>query len=137
MTNKIYEVSDEQFADLIKNSTNISEVLFKLGYTVKGNSWGFSHIRRRMDDLKLTSKDFKGKSAMITKNSIKKLTEKDLLKENCKHARNDLRRFIINNNLIQYKCAICGIDHWNGKTLSLELDHINGINNDNRLEIWK
>lgn len=134
MTNKIYEVSDEQFIDLIKNSTNISEVLFKLGYTVKGNSWGFSHIRRRMDDLKLTSKDFKGKSAMITKNSIKKLTEKDLLKENCKHARNDLRRFIINNDLIQYKCAICGIDHWNGKTLSLELDHINGINNDNRLE---
>ena len=81
MTNKIYEITDEQFVELVKNSINISEVLFKLGYSVKGNSWGFSQVRRRMDDLNLTSRDFKGKSAMITKNSVKRLTEKDLLKE--------------------------------------------------------
>lgn len=37
MTNKIYECSDEKFVQLIKNSSNIAEVLFKLGYTVKGN----------------------------------------------------------------------------------------------------
>lgn len=134
MTNKIYEITDEQFVELVKNSTNISEILFKLGYTVKGNSWGFSHVRRRMDDLKLTSSDFKGKSALAVERNKRKLTATDLFKENCKHARNDLRRFIINNDCLPYKCAICGISEWNGKTLSLELDHINGINNDNRLE---
>ena len=69
-------MTDEQFVELIKNSTNISEVLFKLGYSVKGNSWGFSQVRRRMDDLNLMSKDFKGKSAMIVENCSKKLTEK-------------------------------------------------------------
>jgi len=31
-------------------------------------------------------------------------------------------------------CAICGITDWLGQSLSLHLDHINGINNDNRLE---
>ena len=70
MTNKIYEVTDEQFVNLIKTSTNISEVLFKLGYTIKGNSWGYSLIRRRMDDLNLKMSDFKGKSALVS--SIKK-----------------------------------------------------------------
>lgn len=134
MTNKIYECTDEQFVELIKNSTNISEVLFKLGYSIKGNSWGFSQVRRRMDDLNLNPSDFKGKSAMLEKNKETELTAEMLLKENCKHNRNCLRRFIIKNNLIPYKCAICGTTEWNGKTLSLELDHINGINNDNRLE---
>lgn len=134
MTNKIYACSDEQFVSLIKNSTNISEVLFKFGYSVKGNSWGFSQVRRRMDDLGLDMSLFKGKSAISKLSKIHSLSEKDLFKENCKHNRNNLRRYIIKNNTIPYKCAICGITEWNGKTLSLELDHINGINNDNRLE---
>ena len=134
MTNKIYACSDEQFVSLIKNSTNISEVLFKLGYSVKGNSWGFSQVRRRMDDLNLKMSEFKGKSAVYDKNKQSALTEKEFFKENCKHSRNNLRRYIINNNILPYRCAICGISEWNDKTLSLELDHINGINNDNRLE---
>ena len=33
-----------------------------------------------------------------------------------------------------YACMFCGISEWNGKRLSLHLDHLNGINNDNRLE---
>ena len=133
MTNKIYEITDEQFVELIKNSTNISEVLFKLGYTVKGNSWGFSQVRRRMEALNLTPQQFKGKSALKTSDD-RLVNPENLLRENSKHARNVLRRYILSNNLIPYKCAICGITHWNNKALSLELDHINGINNDNRLE---
>ena len=57
-----------------------------------------------------------------------------LFVENCKHQRHNLRGYIIRHNILPYKCAICGITEWNGKTLSLELDHINGVNNDNRLE---
>lgn len=132
MTNKIYELTDEQFINLIKESSNVSEVLFKLGYSTKGNSWGFSQVRRRMTDLGLEVKDFKGKS--VLSHTYKTVDEEKLLCENSKHNRSVLRRYIINNNLIPYKCAICGNIEWMGKTLSLELDHINGINNDNRLE---
>lgn len=134
MTNKIYELTDEQFVEMIKNSTNISEVLFKLGYSVAGNSWGFAQVRKRMTDLGLDQSLFKGKSAMAAKLQSIKLSAKDLLKSNCKHNRNITRRYIISNKLLPYKCAICGLSEWNGKTLSLELDHINGINDDNRLE---
>ena len=36
------------------------------------------------------------------------------------------------------KCEVCGISEWNGKSLSLEIDHIDGIhtnNNPNNLRI--
>ena len=33
----------------------------------------------------------------------------------------------------EYCCAICGINEWRGQRLVLHLDHINGINNDNRV----
>lgn len=134
MENKIYKLSDEQFVELLKKSSTISEVLFKLGYTVKGNSWGYSQVKRRMDDLNLDHSIFKGRSAIIKTTKINNIKKEDILKENCKHQRTVLRRYIIKNNLIPYKCAICGCTEWQGKTLSLELDHINGINNDNRLE---
>ena len=134
MENKIYKLSDEQFVELLKKSSTISEVLFKLGYTVKGNSWGYSQVKRRMDDLNLDYSIFKGKPAVIKTGRLNNVRKEDILKENCKHQRTVLRRYVIKNNLIPYKCAICGCTEWQGKTLSLELDHINGINNDNRLE---
>jgi predicted RNA-binding Zn-ribbon protein involved in translation (DUF1610 family) len=51
------------------------------------------------------------------------------------YGRSCIRKRILKDNLIPYKCAICGMDPvWNGKPLSLRLDHINGINNDHRME---
>lgn len=134
MENKIYKLSDEQFVELLNNSSTISEVLFKLGYSVKGNSWGFAKIRQRMSDLNLDGSVFKGKSPITKYGSLHKVNASDILKPNCKHARSVLRRYVIKNNLIPYRCAICGCVEWQGRTLSLELDHINGINNDNRIE---
>ena len=37
--------------------------------------------------------------------------------------------------LIPYRCSVCGIEPmWQSKPLTLVLDHINGVNNDNRLQ---
>ena len=131
MENRIYKLTDNEFIDLVKSSLNIAEVLFKLGYTTKGNSWGYSQVKQRMTDLNLSGNDFKGKSALCQNKTIDK---SKLFCKGSKHARTVLRKTIIRENLLPYKCAICGITEWNGKTLSLELDHINGENNDNRLE---
>ncbi len=55
--------------------------------------------------------------------------------ENSKYARHSLKRRILEDNLIEYRCAICDIEPiWMNKPMPLILDHINGINNDNRLE---
>lgn len=134
MENKIYKLTNEEFVDLVKSSLNTSEVLFKLGYTTKGNSWGYSQVKQRMVDLNLSGKDFRGKAVVAAINDSKRIDKNKLFCKGSKHARNILRKTIIQENLIPYKCAICGITEWQGKTLSLELDHINGENNDNRLE---
>jgi len=132
MENKIDKLTREEFIDLVKSSLNISEVLFKLGYSTKGNSWGYSKVKQRIKECDLKETDFKGKSAFIEYGRSTKINSEELFCKDSKHPRNILRNAIIRENLIPYKCAICGITEWKGKTLSL--DHINGINNDNRLE---
>ena len=55
--------------------------------------------------------------------------------ENSSYPRHRLKERIIKQNMIDYKCGECGNNGmWMGKKLPLILDHINGINNDNRLE---
>ena len=55
--------------------------------------------------------------------------------ENSTYARHSIKARIKSKNLIEYKCACCNIGpEWQDKPMPLILDHINGINNDNRLE---
>jgi Zn finger protein HypA/HybF involved in hydrogenase expression len=49
--------------------------------------------------------------------------------------RYQLKNRLIAAGLLDNKCSECGsLPEWNGKFLSLQLDHINGVFNDNRLE---
>lgn len=134
MSNKIYELSDSEFIELIKSSHNTREVLFKLHLTTVGNSWGYSLIKRRMKELHLSGDDFLGKvgtKQLPKPNSIK---TQDLLVSEASSPRCVIRKRILEENLIEYKCSKCGISEWNGSPISLELDHINGVGNDNRIE---
>lgn len=54
--------------------------------------------------------------------------------ENSKCERAYIKRLILSKKYKEYKCAECGITSWRDKDLVLHLDHINGKNNDNRLE---
>jgi hypothetical protein len=58
----------------------------------------------------------------------------DIFCENSTYDRSTLRNRIIREEILQYKCSECGIIDWNGNSLSLQLDHINGVPNDNRME---
>ena len=58
-----------------------------------------------------------------------------VLVENSTYARHALKKRILQQELIPYVCGCCGIGpEWNDKPMPLILDHINGVNNDNRLE---
>jgi len=46
-----------------------------------------------------------------------------------------LRNWYKKGNYTKYECSICGQEpFWNGKELTLILDHINGVHTDDRLE---
>lgn len=82
-----------------------------------------------------TASSGKNFTAIAKLASSRKLNDADVFVENSSYARHNLKARIIKQNLLTYKCVCCGNkgEH-NGKPLVLQLDHINGINNDHRLE---
>ena len=81
---------------------------------------------------KTSGKNFQ---ALVEHNKKRLIPLNDVLVENSSYARHLLKKRIIKENLLEYKCSCCGIgDSWNEKKLVLQLDHINGVNNDHRLE---
>jgi Zn finger protein HypA/HybF involved in hydrogenase expression len=62
------------------------------------------------------------------------IPNEDAFVEGSKYTTLFLKARIEKDDLLEYKCAECSISSWRDKKIVLELDHINGINNDNRLE---
>lgn len=72
---------------------------------------------------------------LVAYNKSRRFRNEDVFVENSTYPRHRLKERIIKENMINYQCDVCGIDaEWQGKPMPLILDHINGINNDNRLE---
>jgi len=59
---------------------------------------------------------------------------KNIFCKNSTLSTQSLIKYISDNDILPYKCKICGISEWNDKFIILELDHINGDNRDNRIE---
>ena len=45
-----------------------------------------------------------------------------------------LKKRLIKEKVLEYKCVSCGIFEWNTKEISLHLDHIDGNNHNHKLE---
>ena len=74
-------------------------------------------------------------SRLINYNTNNKIPIENILIVNSTYNRANLKLRLVSENLLEYKCVECGnIGEWNGKPISLQLDHINGIHDDNRLE---
>lgn len=55
--------------------------------------------------------------------------------ENSDYPRHRIKARVIEQKMLDHSCQECGLQHiWNGKHISLQLDHINGVNNDHRIE---
>jgi 5-methylcytosine-specific restriction endonuclease McrA len=48
--------------------------------------------------------------------------------------RNHLKKRLVRAGLLPSDCQACGLQDWRGRPLALELHHLNGDGNDNRLE---
>ena len=62
-------------------------------------------------------------------------THDEVFVSDSSYPRHRLKERIIKNNMLPYKCSVCDMPpEWQGKPMSFVLDHINGVNNDNRIE---
>ena len=126
---KVDLLSFEEFNNIVQNSEKIKDVVIKLGYAETGSNYKKVTERLLREGLSLVKK---------TKWSCgnKKRPLELILVENSDYVnRTHLKLRIIDEEIIEHKCQECGItDEWNGKQIILQLDHINGVNDDNRIE---
>lgn len=121
--------SDEEFINIVKNSSSMREASKKIGYTaISGSS--LERIRKRIDSLNISTEHFS-----IRNQRPEKRSEENIFIENSTASQSSLRRWYIKGEYTPYICSICGQEpFWKGKDLTLILDHINGVNNDDRIE---
>lgn len=131
MKSKVYQVSDEEFKTIVANSFSYSDCLRALGLSTNGGS-STDVLKRRIKELECPIEHFNGTKSGILQRS-KSLDE--ILIENSTYSNTcNLKKRLLDAQLLEYKCACCGISEWQAKPISLQLDHVNGNHTDNRIE---
>jgi len=133
-TSVVWQMEDNAFIELIKNSISMSQVLRFFGMENKGSN--YQTCWKRIEFLGLDTKHFL--SRVNSSNLTRKNTKDDFLRkleENSIQNRRHIKTNLIKFQLLDYKCEKCGnFGEWQGNKLSLQLEHKNGVSNDNRLE---
>jgi 5-methylcytosine-specific restriction endonuclease McrA len=120
---------------IVSNSNSYREVLIKVGLKDKGENR--STLKKYIKEMSLDISHFIGKGNGLTsghKSKFKKSYDEILIK-NSQVTNSTLRRLLLEEQLLEYNCLKCGLgDEWMGEPITLQIDHINGIDNDNRIE---
>ena len=129
---KVYQCSEEQFIEFVKKADSFAECCRFIGLSDKGGN-GPNKIKQRCEELGITTDHFTRRARHQNK---AKYSLEEILVENSDYtSTNHLKKRLLREQILEYKCALCGnTGEWNGKPLSLVLDHINGEHSDNRLE---
>ena len=129
---KSYSWEEETLRNAVLESECKSDVLRKLGISTK--SGNFQTLDRYIKKYNIDSSNLLYDNKRGNK-WVKKYTNEDVFCEHSPIKGHTLKKRIINEKLLDYRCKECGNgNEWNGKILNLQLDHINGINDDNRLK---
>ena len=117
----IYNKNEREFINTINNSYYLRDVVKKMGCSL--NNKTIKKIKMKMDELNININDFSSsKDIPLETNNIKKNNK-------------EIKRQLLEKNLIENKCQSCKIgDMWNGRLLSLKLDYNNGNPNDKNLD---
>lgn len=123
--------TDEQLIQAVTTSISIADVMRKLNLSVTAGN--YQTISKKIVNLGVDTSHFRGKSHGTS--FTRKIPTEEMFTENSTVDRGLVKRRIIKDNLLENRCAICSSPPtWLGSPLVLVLDHINGVNNDHRLE---
>ena len=141
MRNSIYaQAGVDKVAEIVAKSNFFSDVLRYFGKSTVGTG-NFSVLKRYLIENNIPYTHFienrknKQIESLNKINNNRRLKLEEIMVENSFYNRSSLKRRLIREKRMEYKCSICGMgDKWNGKKITLQLDHINGVFNDNRFE---
>ena len=135
LTNKLDAIDDETFKTLVKNNTTWINLIRACGYT------RFNGMRKKMtmriEKLGLDTNHFdKSLNEIIP-------VDKVFVVDSKYHCTTSIKKRMLTDFNFPYECAGCqnqnftkcdGVLIWNKQKIVLQLEHKNGINNDNRIE---
>lgn len=119
----------------VADSYSIAGVLSRLGCTVSGTNYRWVH--RLVAKYQLDTSHFLGEAWLRGRShawSPRRPLAEILVENSAYRDRNRLKLRLLREGVLRYACGQCGIGAWQGLPLALELDHINGIGDDHRLE---
>ena len=129
---KIFSVNEETLREIIKYSITYKDVLRKLGFHEMGGA-PWNYLKKRIEELNIDISHFKGR-AHGTSNTRKKDDGEIYVEHSTYLNKGSLKKRLIKDNIKECKCEKCGRTEWEGLPIPLQLHHINGINDDNRIE---
>jgi 5-methylcytosine-specific restriction endonuclease McrA len=116
--------------EILNNAKSLREVILIFGLNSNG-SGGYTNIKNKIKNLGLETPNYNYYGNGSKKNRKK---NEEIFIEHSTYPRQKLKKRIINENLIPYKCDKCNnLGNWMDEPIILQLDHINGINDDNTL----
>jgi len=128
--------TDEDFVRAVKESLSYAQVISKLHLRVAGSN--YDTVKRKIRELGLDVSHMTGK-AWNQGEQYSPLREKQPLSEILvEHSTfvnaNHLRERLLSEGIKAKRCECCGNSEWLGRPITLELHHVNGIRDDQRLE---
>lgn len=123
----------EQLKDAVQQSNSYPQLFRKLGY--KSKTLMRSIRLRIMEEIKSNSIDVSHlEAARIQARRNSKYCLEDILIKDSPYQGSGVKDRLFKEGLLKNECCECGITKWKEKPITLQLDHINGVNNDNRIE---
>ena len=126
---KIYDISKNDLQTLVEKSATSQQVLNALRVPETGGSRRLLYERCDMEKINYSHfMRIKYKYPSSHEEMFRVYDENEKIKTE------QIKLRIQSEKLLDYHCSECLIrNKWNGKILTLQLDHINGNRNDNRL----
>ncbi len=117
----------EQLKDAVLKSICWSDVCRELNITICSHN--YKKAKKLCEEKNISYEHFDVKKS-YTRNK-KVWADEEVYKPNSLFPRAQLRARILKDNLLPYICTGCNNKGtWNGKKITLEVEHINGINDD-------
>lgn len=128
--------TNEQFINAIRNNKSIAGVLRELNLCAFGSTYRAFKILAKK--LGVNTEHFTGQGWLRgQKNKFRKKMplENILIQDSDYSGTSRLKLRLVTEGYLVDICSSCNLNpFWNGKKITLHLDHINGINTDNRIE---
>ena len=130
---KFQKYTDDLIKDSVKSSTTWREVCEKLNAPRSPSLQ--RHIKERAKTLEIDFTHFPGKPWNKGKDVGVKVDTLEYLALNGRNINShNLRLRLLKEGIKSNRCEICNLEEWCNRPIPLQLDHINGNRDDNRLE---